>query len=267
MSKELEIMGSKIRKTILKLAMQAANAGKGSHLGGAMSAVEILSYLFFSKKFKLAPKGNERFILSKGHASLVLYSTLYHYGCLSESDILAYPCNDTSFLGHPVQDRSSGIEFSTGSLGMGLSMASGTALSIKKKGDKENVFVLVGDGELNEGIVWESLRFIVHNDLSNLTVLVDSNKFQQTGTTEVISKPNNIPDSLRNLGLFVKEIDGHSYLEIENALSATINCASPSVIYLNTIKGRGLPERDDMNYYHHVLLPKSVLEELYQSQL
>ena len=184
--KNIKSFAFKVRKNILEMAV-AAGAGS-AHFGGALSIAEIVSTLFaYQMKIdKKNPKWEERdrFILSKGHACLAYYAALCEVGYISNNELKTFEQNDTNLLGHPVINRNLGIDFSNGSLGMGLSLGIGVAISSKKKKKNFNVYVIVGDGECNEGSIWEGAMAAPNFNLDNLYVIIDKNNFQQTGSNK-----------------------------------------------------------------------------------
>ena len=156
--------------------------------------------------------------MSKGHACLAYYASLFENKFLSEKDLISFEKNDSELLGHPVRNMNKGIEFSTGSLGMGLSIGIGVALSLKKRNKKNHVFIILGDGECNEGSVWEGAMAASHFKLDNITVIIDNNNFQQTGSNETIMSLGDLNSKWKSFNWDVKEINGHSYEEILKSL-------------------------------------------------
>ena len=209
-----------LRKKILDMSLVAG--ADSSHFGGALSIVEIISVLFsdvmkINKKDPLW-KERDRFILSKGHACLAYYAALSEVGYISSKELETFEKNETNLLGHPVINRNLGIEFSNGSLGMGLSLGIGVCLGLKKKNIKNQVYVVVGDGECNEGSIWEGAMSAANFELDNLTVIVDHNKFQQTGSNNEIMKLQNLKNKWLSFGWDAVEIDGHDIKKLKNFL-------------------------------------------------
>ena len=191
-----------VRKNILEMAVTAG--ASSAHFGGALSITEIVSTLF-AYQMKIDKKNpnwekRDRFILSKGHACLAYYAALCEVGYISKEELKTFEKNDTNLLGHPVINRSIGIDFSNGSLGMGLSLGIGVAISSIKKKLDFNVYVIVGDGECNEGSIWEAAMAAPNFKLSNLYVIVDKNNFQQTGTNKEIMNVENLKDKWSSFG-------------------------------------------------------------------
>ena len=180
----------------------------------------------------------DRFILSKGHACLAYYAALCEIGFIKENELKTFEKNDSNLLGHPVLNEKLGIEFSNGSLGMGLSIGIGLCISSKKKNNNFNVYVILGDGECNEGSVWEAMMAASHFKLDNLFAFIDRNNFQQTGSSDEIMSLSNLKDKLISFGWNTIEIDGHNINEISNALHLRKE-GKPTAIIANTIKGKG----------------------------
>ena len=237
---EIKNLSKKIRKDILNMALSAG--ASSSHFGGSLSTVEILSTLY--KKFLKFDVSNpvwqerDRFILSKGHACLGFYSILYEMGYIKEDDLKLFEKTGSFLLGHPVINKKIGIEFSNGSLGMGLSLGIGVAISLKKRALASKVYVLIGDGECNEGSVWEAAMSASHFKLNNLTVILDNNNFQQTGSNNEIMSSEKLFEKWKSFGWDVININGHDITEINNALKKPATL--PKLILAKTIKGKVL---------------------------
>lgn len=251
----------RLRKNILEMSNEAG--ANSSHFGGALSIVEIVSTLFCHKMNinddKSWPK-RDRFILSKGHACLAYYAALCEIGYISKSELKTFEKDGSNLLGHPVANNELGIDFSNGSLGMGLSLGIGLAISSKKKKLDFNVYVILGDGECNEGSVWEAAMSGAHFQLDNLFAIIDRNNFQQTGTSDEIMSLKNIKEKWASFGWNVLEIDGHNISEIINALSSKIN-NKPTALIANTIKGKGFSFSENDNNWHHAVMTKSNYEK------
>ena len=260
---DLKIKKKNIIKNILKLSVEGGDSA--AHIGGALSSVDILTVLFFSimnfDKGNHLNKNRDRFILSKGHACLVLYSALLEKKIFSWEDVKSFEKDDSDFPGHPVKNSKLGIEFSTGSLGMGIGLGAGVAFALKKNKQKNHVYVLLGDGECNEGSVWEGLLTISHYQLDNLTIIVDKNKFQQTGETSEIISNSNLKEKFLSFGINCKEINGHNMKEIKETLLNLKKECKPSAIIANTIKGHGIKKFENDNRWHHSILTKDLYEE------
>ncbi len=242
----------------------ALSAGaSSSHFGGSLSTVEILSTLY--KKFLKFDVSNpvwqerDRFILSKGHACLGFYSILYEMGYIKEDDLKLFEKNGSFLLGHPVINKKIGIEFSNGSLGMGLSLGIGVAMSIKKRALASKVYVLIGDGECNEGSVWEAAMSASHFKLNNLTVILDNNNFQQTGSNNEIMSSEKLFEKWKSFGWEVININGHDITEINDAFKKPATL--PKLILAKTIKGKGFSFAENNNDWHHKILTQKQYEE------
>ena len=261
--KNIKNFAFQVRKNILEMAV---SAGAGSaHFGGALSITEIVSTLFAHqmKIDKKNPKWEERdrFILSKGHACLAYYAALSEIGYISKEELKTFEKNDTNLLGHPVANRNLGIDFSNGSLGMGLSLGIGVAIASKKKKKNFDVYVIVGDGECNEGSIWESAMAAPHFKLDNLYVVIDKNNFQQTGSNEEIMNVANLKDKWSSFGWYTVELDGHNIEELYNFFNKGKTINKPKAIIANTVKGKGFSFSENNNDWHHSILSKSLYEK------
>ena len=202
----------------------------------------------------------DRFILSKGHACLAYYAALCEIGFIKKEDLKTFEKNDSNLLGHPVRNINLGIEFSNGSLGMGLSLGIGVALSLKKKNKANNVFVIMGDGECNEGSVWEALMAAPNFNLDNLNLIIDKNNFQQTGDNKTIMDLGNLKNKVESFGWNTTEIDGHNISELYNYFKK-INNNKPNALIANTIKGKGFSFSENNNTWHHSVLSKELYDK------
>ena len=235
-------LSKKIRKHILNLSYKA----KSSHIGSCMSIVDILAVLY-NNIFNTKKKNN--FILSKGHACLALYSTLYEKKIISKKDFLTYG-EDNSILMNHVSHHVKGVNFSTGSLGHGLPVATGLALSLKLRKDKNKVFVLISDGELNEGTTWESLMFAAHHSLNNLVIIVDYNKFQSLTSVKKTLNLEPLKKKFDSFNCKTININGHNFLQIKKSLNFKSK-SKPTVIIANTIKGKGVSFMENKIAWHY----------------
>ncbi len=241
--KEIKDLCLKMRKDILMMIHSA----KSGHPGGSLSCVEILATLY-SKCMEHCPdwekdcdfEKRDRFVLSKGHASSTLYSVLCRLGYFPESELKTFRKLGSKLQGHPSCTSLKGVEVSTGSLGQGLSIACGIALGLKLDKNPANVYVLLGDGELQEGSVWEAFMNASHNKLNNIIAFVDRNKLQIDGNTENVKGLEPLAEKLEAFGWNVMEIDGHNPQEIYEAVCVAKTMATPSVIIADTIKGKGV---------------------------
>ena len=253
----------KVRKNILEMAV-AAGAGS-AHFGGALSIAEIVSILF-AYQMKIDKKNpnweeRDRFILSKGHACLAYYAALCEIGYISKEELKTFEKNDTNLLGHPVINRKLGIDFSNGSLGMGLSLGIGVAISSKKKKKKFNVYVVIGDGECNEGSIWEAAMAAPNFKLDNLYAIIDKNNFQQTGSNKEIMSVEPLKDKWSSFGWHTVELDGHNIKALYNFFNDSSKINKPKAIIANTIKGKGFSFSENNNDWHHSILTKSFYDK------
>lgn len=251
----------KAQRRVLELGLVAGK--NGAHLGSGMSIVDILSVLYsgvlnVSKKNLSAPE-RDRFILSKGHAAVALYAVLEQLGFLTPEETGTFESNGTSYYAHAHRDLARGIEFSGGSLSLGLSFGVGVALSCKRAGLKNRIVVLVGDGECDEGLVWESAMAAANFSLANLTVIVDCNGMQSDGVKSEIMNHFSLADKFRGFGFEVAEIDGHQHAAIEGALRFRHN-AKPVVIIANTVKGKGISFMAGNPDWHHGILTRTLFD-------
>ena len=249
---EITKMSNRMRKKVLDMALAAGS--DSSHFGGGLSIIEITATLY-GKIMKIDRDNpqwieRDRFILSKGHGCLGYYTALAEVGYISEDDLLYFEKTGGFLYGHPVMNREKGIDFSNGSLGMGLSLGNGVAIAGKKRNLDYNVYVLMGDGECNEGSVWEAAMAASHYKLNNLIGIVDKNNFQQTGKNSSIMDLKNLKNKFKSFGCETVEIDGHDIKKIYKSL-INKNLNKPKVIVANTIKGKGIPEMENNPAWHH----------------
>lgn len=249
--KELEKMAQKIRCHIIRMTTKA---GSG-HPGGSLSAVEILTYLYF-KEMNINPaepkwEDRDRFVLSKGHGAPVLYAVLAEKGYFPIKDLDTLRKIDSYLQGHPDMQKVPGVEMSTGSLGTGFSTAVGMALAGKLDKNENYVFALLGDGENQEGQVWEAAMAGAHYKLNNLIAFIDYNGLQIDGDIANVMSPEPLADKWRAFGWNVIEIDGHDFESIEKAMaSAKENKKQPSMIIAKTIKGKGVSYMENEAGWH-----------------
>lgn len=260
---EIKQFAKNLRRKVLDMAYYAG--ANSSHFGGALSSAEIISYLYgyymnLDKKNPLW-EDRDRFILSKGHGCLSYYAALSEIGYIKNDDLKTFEKDNTDLLGHPVINKNKGIEFSNGSLGMGLSLGIGVALAGKKKNKKYRVFVVLGDGECNEGSVWEASMSAPNFNLNNLTIIIDNNKFQQTGSNKEIMDTSNLKKKWESFGWDVFEINGHDLNEIDNFFSMTNSSEKPKALIANTVKGKGFSFSENNNDWHHSILSKKFYDQ------
>ena len=260
----LKNFAKNIRKNIIFTAFKAGS--KSAHIGGALSATDIIAVLYSDimkiKKSKTIDNNRDRFILSKGHACLALYSALVEKKILKKKELETFELDGSALLGHPIMNKLSGIEFSTGSLGMGLSLGVGVALAAKRKKKNYKTYVVLGDGECNEGSIWESILSASHFKLDNIVIIVDRNKFQQTGQNSSIMDLKNLKSKFKSFGCETTEIDGHNIEQIYKTLVDIKQNNKPKVIVANTIKGKGFKLFENNNSWHHSVITKSIYKEI-----
>jgi transketolase len=229
-----------IRVNILKKTYEA----NSSHIGSCYSIVEILYALYFLKF-----KKKDTFILSKGHAALALYCTLFEKKILSKALLDSYGKNNTTLMAH-ASHKVKGVEFSTGSLGHGLPYAVGKALGEKIDKSKNKIYVLISDGELNEGTTWESLLFASFHKLDNLFIIIDYNKIQSLDFVKKVLKIEPLRQKLVSFNCNVSQIDGHNIKQIVKSLKSKNN-NKPNIIIANTIKGKGVKFMENTVLWHY----------------
>ncbi len=238
---QLKKQANEIRKDIIT-SIKAANSG---HPGGSLSAADIVTYLYF-EEMNVDPKDpknpdRDRFVLSKGHAAPVLYSTLAEKGFIPKEDLLTLRGIDSYLQGHPDMKHTTGVDMSTGSLGQGISAAVGMALAGKLDKKDYRVYALLGDGEIQEGQVWEAFMFAGAKKLDNLTVIIDNNDLQIDGTIEEVNSPYPMDEKLKAFNFHVICIDGHNFAEIRAAFEeAKATKGVPTAIIAKTAKGKGV---------------------------
>lgn len=251
-----------VRQEIIKMT---SNANSG-HLGGSLSCVDILVALYFHQlnHNPQSPSwpGRDRFVLSKGHAAPALYGTLALSGYFPREELSAFRNINSRLQGHPNNRKTPGVEVSTGSLGQGLSVAVGMALGFKLAGKNNHVYALVGDGELDEGEIWEAAMFANHHKIVNITVLVDRNHGQNDGRTEEVMSIEPLAAKWSAFGWSVLEVDGHNIKNILNVLDRSMeNRNKPTVIIAETVKGKGISFVEGNNEYHAKPLPKELVAQ------
>lgn len=239
-----------MRKRILGLALKSG--ASGSHLGGSLSLVEILTALYEVINITTDEK-RDRVILSKGHGALALYTVLEKKGVMPSELVDTFETNGTHLFAHASREVEHGIEFSGGSLGLGISYAIGVALACKTKGLSNHIFVIVGDGECNEGVFWEAMMTAHKFELDNMTIIVDNNGLQADGFTKEIIDLSPMDAKLEAFGLKVVTVDGHDMEALSNAL-ALREQGKPIAIIANTIKGKGVSFMENDSVWHHGVL-------------
>ena len=248
---ELAKIACKVRMGIIEGTFNA----KSGHPGGSLSITEILTYLYFNE-MNIDPQNpsmdsRDRFVLSKGHAAPALYSVMAQRGYFPVEELKTLRKVDSRLQGHPSMKCLPGIDISSGSLGQGISAACGMALGAKLQNADFRVYTILGDGEIEEGQVWEAAMYASAKKLDNLVAFVDNNNLQIDGTVEEVNSPYPIPEKFAAFGWNVIEIDGHSYDDIENALVAARACTDkPTAIIATTVKGKGVSFMENQVSWH-----------------
>lgn len=251
LKKELEIFATKERLLLLEGIFNA----KAGHPGGSLSIAELMAYLY-NVEMKVDasnPKWDDRdrFVLSKGHAAPALYATLALKGFFPTEDMKTLRKADSYLQGHPSMKCVPGVDMSTGSLGQGISAAVGMALAAKLDNKDFRVYTILGDGEIEEGQVWEAAMFANAKKLDNLVVIVDNNNLQIDGTVEEVNSPYPIPEKFTAFGFNTIEIDGNNLDEIESAFEAAKACkGKPTAIVAKTVKGKGVSYMENQVNWH-----------------
>lgn len=260
--KLLERHAAHMRILALKMAYRC---GGSAHLGGGLSLIDALAVLYGDvmniSNRSLSRDVQDKFILSKGHGVLGYYAALAEFGIIKETDLDTFLGDGSDLIAHPVMKPEMGLEASTGSLGQGISMAVGMALSAKKKGYPYHTNVLCGNGESNEGSVWEACMSAVNFKLDNFTLFLDNNHMQSDGTSEnIMNVSDKYAGMLRALGFQVIEIDGNDIKEVYDAFHEFHETGRPKAIVGNTIKGKGVSFMENNADWHHNRLTKDQYE-------
>ena len=250
---ELEVRANEIRKDIVRMI---AEAGSG-HPGGSLSCADILVALYFGGVLDHDPadpakEGRDHFILAKGHAAPALYATLAHAGYFPRAELMTLRKLDSRLQGHPDSNLVPGVEVSTGSLGQGLSIAAGFAAGLRLRGSRSTVFTLLGDGECEEGQVWEAAMFAAHQGLDGLVAVVDHNGLQIDGPVAEVCSPEDLREKFAAFGWDARGIDGHDLAALVDALSAAAADRSgrPHVLVAETVKGKGVSFMENQAGWH-----------------
>ena len=249
---ELETVARTLRRHSIRM-IAAANSG---HPGGSLSAAEIVTALYFGGVLRHDPRrpdwpDRDRFILSKGHGVPVLYAALAERGYFPVAELMSLRQVNSRMQGHPVQGVTPGIEASTGSLGQGLSIGIGHALAARLDGKSYRTYVLMGDGECQEGQVWEAVMTAGNYELASLTAIVDSNRFQLDGAVEDINSIEPLGGKFASFKWHVIEVDGHDVAAVLDALhKARAHAAGPTCIIAHTVKGKGVTFMENNNEFH-----------------
>lgn len=249
--KSLQAIACKVRMGVI----EGTHGAKAGHPGGSMSAADMFTYLYF-KEMNIDPadpknENRDRFVLSKGHTAPGLYATLANRGFFPVEDLPTLRHIDSYLQGHPNMNTVPGVDMSTGSLGQGISVAAGMALGAKHQGKSYRVYTLLGDGEIQEGQVWEACMLSSHYKLDNLCVIVDNNGLQIDGPVDKVMSPYPIDEKLKAFGFHVEVIDGHDYNQIEAALNTAKTVkGQPTAIVMHTTKGKGVSFMEGQASWH-----------------
>lgn len=246
-----------LQKTATKVRMGVIEGvfnAKSGHPGGSLSSADILTYLYF-KQMNIDPENpkaanRDRLVLSKGHAAPVLYSVLANRGYFDVEMLKTLRHVDSILQGHPDMKKIPGVDMSSGSLGQGISAAVGMALSAKHFGDDYKVYAILGDGEIEEGQVWEAAMFASHKKLNNLTVIVDNNNLQIDGSIDEVNSPYPIDEKFKAFGFEVAVINGNDLDEIDAAMQKVGTYEKPYAIIANTVKGKGVSFMENQVGWH-----------------
>lgn len=250
--KKIETLCKESRQNIVQMVYNA----QSGHIGGALSAVEIMTVLYH-KCMKVCPKWTkdknfafrDRFVLSKGHASSILYCVLAQLGFFPKEDLMTFRKFGSRLQGHPVP-ICPGIDAATGSLGQGLSIACGMAMGLRLDNNPANVFCLMGDGELQEGSVWEAFMHGAHENLDKIIAIIDRNRLQIDGCTENVKSLDNLADKIKAFNWEVIEINGHDIQQVYSAIEKAKSNNKPTAIIADTIKGKGVSFMENNAGWH-----------------
>ena len=248
---ELQKTANEVRKSIVT----AVHSAKSGHPGGSLSAADVFTYLYF-EELNIDPKDpkkadRDRFVLSKGHTAPGLYAALAERGFFPKEELTTLRHIGSHLQGHPCMQHTPGLDMSSGSLGQGISAAVGMALSAKTFGESYRVYTLLGDGELQEGQVWEASMFASAKKLDNLCVIVDNNNLQIDGTIEEVNSPYPIPEKFEAFGFHTISVDGHDFEQLKAAFDeAKTVKGQPTVIIMKTVKGKGVSFMENNASWH-----------------
>ena len=250
-------------------SVKMTNKARSGHVGSMLSMAELIAVLY-EKYLNVDPKNpdmedRDRFVLSKGHAAAAVYSALAHKGFIPTEWLDRYYCDDGKLMGH-ISHKLPGVEFSTGSLGHGLPVATGMAIAARYAHSKRKVICMSSDGDMNEGSTWEAIMFASQEKLSNLTLIIDYNKVQALGHSEEVIDLSDLKTKLEDFGWSVVEIDGHNVEEIYNALNKLpFDEKKPSAIIAHTIKCKGIKDMEDTVRSHYKFVADEDLDSVIET--
>ena len=257
---DLNKIAAKMRVDILNMAYSAGKSG--AHIGPALSLTEIMTALYFSvMNFNPQNPGDDcrdRLILSKGHGVMAQYAAMKQLGMISNDELLSFKHNNTKLYAHPSMNSEMGIEFSSGSLGQGLSLGVGCALALKLKKNNSRVYVILGDGECNEGSVWEAAMLASFQKLNNLTVIIDKNNIQYDDFTENVLSMNPLDKKWESFGFDTEIVNGHNIEQLLQVLNK--KSEKPTAIVAETVKGKGVSFMENNPQWHNGILSKELFD-------
>lgn len=261
-SDEIREIANCMRKKSIELTYQMGN--KGAHIGGGLSLIEIMAVLYMDVlRYDLTNMTDEmrdRVIFSKGHGTLALYTAMQCAGIITETELNTYKQDDSEVTAHPSVNPKWGIEFSSGSLGQGLSLAVGVALGLRRKqNNTSKVYVVLGDGECDEGAIWEAAASASHYGLDNIIAIVDRNRLQYDGTTKEILNMDPMEEKWKSFGWQVQKTDGHDIDALKDAFH--VSSKSPYVILADTVKGKGISFMENNPLWHNGRLSQKQYEQ------
>ena len=259
---ELKESAKKMRTTMIEMGYRC---GSSAHFGGGLSMVEVLVALYGHvlnyKNSDPRWEDRDRFILSKGHGVLGFYAALYTFGLIGKKEIMSFQQNESEFIAHPIMDLDFGIESSNGSLGHGLSLGVGIAMAARLKKKAYKTYVMLGDGECNEGSVWEAVMCASHHKLNNLIAIVDRNSMQNDGDSVDVMSFSSLESVWLGFGWNVVSIDGHDLDSLVESLIPQENTDKPTVVIANTIKGKGISFMENVASWHHGSLTQKTYDQ------
>ncbi len=251
------------RKKIIQMTYDAGS--QGAHMGGSLSLCEIFAVLYHRimnyNKDLVNDENRDRLILSKGHGAIALYAALNGIGIITDDELKTYKQDDSVITAHPTFLPDKGMEFASGSLGQGLSIGAGVALGLSKKDSKAKVYVVVGDGECDEGSVWEAAAFASANNISNLICIIDKNRLQYDGDTKDVMDMGDISQKWKSFGWDIEDCNGHDIEELVNVFEKLHD--RPLAVICNTVKGKGVSFAENNYKWHN----STLTEELYNKAM